>query len=190
MNIQIIYYGTKKDYGKEYNYEYSPLDRPKSLDMFDINIIDLSSRDLWKYNNYDYIGAYSELMINAIRDFDSLKLLLTQSRGAKNIIVLPQNIYYSWDYNNINHTYKKNIVLKDIIPAMINLIIIHLIPSKFKGPIELLYENTSTNFFDTKYVAAFSFLNAASQLTSCLGSNNATTICSMNCIITSLDLNN
>ncbi len=190
MNIQIIYYGTKKDYGKEYNYDFSSLNCPKTLDNYKINLIDLSSPELWKYSFNNYIGSNSELLINSISDFKSLKLLLEQSRLSKNIILFPQNNIYYWNYSNYSRAYSRKAALKDLIQPMIKLLQLYLLPNNFKGLSNLLYENSITKCFNTEYKASFSFLKAQSSLTKCSGSNEATTICDNNCIITSLDLNN
>ena len=192
MNIQIIYFGIKKDYGNEYDYEYSSLESPNSLDMYDVNIIDLSSDELWinENNSYNYSGINYELIIDRISDFDSLKLVLEQSKKAKNIIFLPQNVKYFWNSLSGGHFYRKSIVLKDLILEFIKLLKIHLIPSWFSDKWSLLFENTITECLTTNYNAAFSFISPTTIMTTCKGGGNATTICSKNCIITTLDLQN
>ena len=63
MKIQIITENSDINYN---NYEVNNIGEPKAFDMFDLNIIDISSDYFWKkyfysYYNYFYLNYYQDL---------------------------------------------------------------------------------------------------------------------------------
>ena len=76
MKIQVVSYEKKIKYGSEHNYTYTSLNEPRAFDEFDINIISLQTEELWRY-----IGT-TQSSINAMKDFDSLQVLIGELEKA------------------------------------------------------------------------------------------------------------
>ena len=146
MKIQIINYNGTSDF--ENIFTFSKLSEPKSLDEFDINIIDLRSKELWRYYEREPSN------INAINDLLHLKIMMVRSKHAASVIVLPQNILFSYDYNGYQKVYSYYIELKNNLDAITEYILPQLIPK----PIPMLfYENTTTIINGTEFTASFYF---------------------------------
>lgn len=181
MKIQVISYDKKIKYGTEHEYTYSALDEPKSLDAFDVNIIILQTKELWRHKEA------TKDSIDAIKDFQSLKALISTVKKTKVILCFPQNyIYYHYFFNN---TYLYHSPLKDMLPQLKEHLK-YLIPQGL--PCDLIYENSTTLCNGVEYAAAFYFsitLNEDQKLTRCLGSDHTTTFfAKSNLIFTTLDL--
>lgn len=88
------------------NVEFSAISSPKSLDSYEVNIIDFNSYDLWKYNNS---GLTS---INAIKDLGNLNIMMARSLKTKFVFLFPQNfnISYNSDYKSF---YRSKIEIKN-----------------------------------------------------------------------------
>ena len=108
MKIQIIGLSNSIDI-QGYECIYSPLHSPKTLDSFEINIINLQNKEMWK-NERDRTDC-----VNCTSDFRTLKKLLESSNKTNNIIFLPKN--YTFRYQQCNgpnsQRYSKGFVLKD-----------------------------------------------------------------------------
>ena len=147
----------------------SPLNAPKSLDEFDINIIDISSRDLWKNKN----NTKSE--IDIIADFVSIQTMIEHKSKSKVVIVYPQNSTYFYDRNWSQNSYYYSSPLKDMISSVCSSILSRIIPS---GSVlhSLIYENTRTTIGNCTYEADFYFDCDSEAITPSNMSNKTTTI--------------
>jgi len=161
MKIQIIDYDKSTKCGNEYEYTYSTIHEPYSLDSFDVNIITLQNSNIWKTK------TYSPTTIDTLDDFISLHDLLHSSKKATNIICYPLNVQFTFTSNNS----KKE--LKDCLGG-VETIIGHLIPSTILP--ELLYENCHTKCNNSFYRSSFTFKQQYDYLTKSEGSENPSTI--------------
>lgn len=86
MSIQLINLYKVNDGDFSVN-EISNFSSPKSFDMFDINIIDLRSREI--YRNKDSMKVIG---IDCISDFVTINEMIANSKKAKFIFIYPKNI--------------------------------------------------------------------------------------------------
>lgn len=86
MSIQLINLYKVNDGDFSVN-EISNFSSPKSFDMFDINIIDLRSREI--YRNKDSMKVIG---IDCISDFITINEMIANSKKAKFIFIYPKNI--------------------------------------------------------------------------------------------------
>lgn len=162
MKIQYI----SKQKTKIQNIDCSTIDSPKSFDTFDINILDLNSREIWRNKNDN------TKCINEINDFKNLNDMIKHSVKCKIIIVIPQNLVFSYDY--YRNEYYKSEQLKNIIKTDFKNIF-----SEYLGinGISLSYENNETLTGNLKIKSAFYFSDHGFEvLTKSIGSNKDTTI--------------
>ena len=170
---------------------YSRLDKPKTLDSFDVNIVDLQDDSIWK-NNDD-----NPLEINVSCDLISIQKNIETSRKAVNIILFPQNYsfkywfyadsYYSEEYYHNSFCLKDKIdivkrIMEDIIPKT---------SSRENWGINygLGYENSETICGRSHFKSAFCFTTLYPEKisTKAKDSNKATTILVLeNCYLTTL----
>ena len=88
MTIQIISNDRLSHFNNS-DYVISPLRSPKSLDEFDLNIVDLSTESLWRNRSNNYSS------INDIRDYISLRQMAERKTTSAVLFVYPQiNISY------------------------------------------------------------------------------------------------
>ena len=145
--IQII---TKNAYmykGKFTNEEIviSNFSEYKSFDLYDINIINLTSNDLWESNSSK--GEY----LNDKSDLSTIKNAINTS-NTKVLIVFPQNHYFRYDYSIYSKKFNKEQQLKSIkekVNEFITKYIYEPLP-KFdyeKGITKIDGENYSSDFY-------------------------------------------
>lgn len=153
----------------------SELDKPRSLDEFNVNVIDLSSEHIWTCSDYDITEP------ECIDEFDALKTMINHTSSANILIVLPQNCNFSFDLtqNRNGEEYYEEVtdikrLLGNYFENWINRISIFPIGM-------LIYENTTTKINNKVYPAAFHFnsdyiLDSSKVLTSSVGSNKNTSL--------------
>jgi len=145
--IQIITYDTSKY--KEYleqKYKISELGEIQALDDFEICIIDLCNKDIWRNDGSQPTN------INCYRDLLTIKEAIISSSISKIVIVLPQNedFYYDKDYRNSRWLLSKSIQLKDNKSNLVKIIDSNLVSLE---KVKLSFEKTKT-FIDTKCIDA------------------------------------
>ena len=160
-------------------FTFSEFSQPKSLDEFNINIIDLRSKEIW------YTHAKSPDTINKINDFLNLKIMLEKIQSTITIIVFPQNINFQYNYGYSpsagDSKYLSQMELKNNLSSMTKNIISKLIPNFITEPnYTLFYENTSTIINGIEFTASFNFekhheavtLSKSSKVTTIQRNNN------------------
>lgn len=181
MKIQVISYEKRIKYGIEHNYTYSSLNEPRAFDEFDINIISLQTEELWRYT------GTTQSSINAMKDFDSLQVLIGDAKKSIVIICLPQNYKYKYYYSS--GSYNRSEQLKDMLPSLEDYLK-HLLWCL--DSYSLVYENSNTLCNKSEIKAAFYFRNisiAEKSLTESKGGNHITTVKNNdNIILTTLDI--
>lgn len=179
LRIQIIGSDWKEN-GGFYGIEKSSLEKPKALDEFDVNIIDLSCESMWVNN------GNSTQNINESNNLRSVYQMISNSKFTKTIYVLPKNSYFY--YNMSSGRYHGATLLKDKLENVTCHILSQIItPTIFSD--NLLFENTRTDIGETEYEADFYFVGAYDVLTKSKLSEKTTTITlSDRVIATTLDI--
>lgn len=176
LSMQIIHLGTKWK-SESGPIVISSINAPKSLDEFDINILDLNSSSIWQYSGDKPVS------INKLEDLIHLSSMIQNSKMSKIIIILPQNL--SCSYFQTNNGYNKSIELKN------NL---HLVQKKIINEtlhypdFKLFYENTETKISNTIAKASFYFDEDQEIITFSEKSKKTTTILCRNAIISTVQL--
>ncbi len=168
------------------NVDISSLSSPKSLDQYEINIVDLNDKDIWRNKS----GSFTS--INSINDFRSLGVMLSNSRKAKNIIILPQDQLFYYHYYAENprakEKYQKNIRLKDMLHSFNKDILVKLTDLQCN----IIYESTKTKIMNENIKSSFYFQGtiASKSVTESLGGEKVTTfLIKENQMVTTLELN-
>ena len=131
---------------------FSQIEAPRSLDEFDVNIIDLSSENIWRYQE-------TEMKIDYESEFNDLKRMIEDSHSSKIVVILPQNIKYKNFFcaNGKGSTdYLKTQEIKELINYEFEEWLGYIVDIR-SGM--LMYENTVTKIKDFEYEAAFHFSN-------------------------------
>lgn len=151
--IQILTYTGKEQQYQGEGVKVNRLHDAESLDSFAINIILLQSEDMWTYQEN------SKNSIDISPDFCSVSQMLDNSKKAKNIILLPQNVKFRYYY--ISHTlgyvksgYQKCCELKNMLSELKT-----ILKKLYKplGVLHMCYENTWTTLNDIKIASSFYF---------------------------------
>lgn len=150
--IQILnYQGNDKRYAGK-NVEINSIHDAKSLDDFEINIIDLNDEEMWTY------AESRPTTIDCIADISSLAAMIANSKRTTIVVLFPQNLIYR--YNHFTPTYEQwrylsSCELKDSISPMFRNVVEILLSKAFT--MEILYENTETKIGNINIKAAFYF---------------------------------
>lgn len=170
MKIQVIGYNKKleKDFS---GITVSTLRSPKSLDEFDVNIIDLTSKEgLWCNQ------GGSNRSINSINDFISISSMVRNSRKTKIVYVFPLNVNFSYAYVGYpSNKYTSNVLLKDCLNTVCNEILDKALPTTVQKVV-LAFENTRTSIAGRTYEADFYFCNSPNGITESDLSEKITTV--------------
>lgn len=183
MTIQIIRYSSKPiEKEGEGEIIISPLNAPRTIDDFDINIIDLSVGAMWNY------WENAPGMTDSHLDLNTIQKMVSNKKKAIVVYVLPQNIHYT--YSNCYKEYgdEKTYALKDLLNEIQKYSISAVIPTKADMP-ELTYEKTETTISGCKYNADFCFIDPLNVVTKSDKSEKTTTteICHLT-FATTLDI--
>ena len=177
--IQLITYNEREYMNYNKDIQVSNFNNLKALDNYDINVIDLSSSNIWK-NKSSEDKKPSEITI-LTNDFMSIKTMIINSKKTNIVICLPQNLRYYCKYYDENYYYQ----LKDIISIFIK-VLEQLVP--FLG-LSVVYENNITQIGSNDVASSFYFNEKVfSNLTRAKDSEKVTTIRYENTILTTLDL--
>lgn len=165
MTIQVIRYSNGSATEND-GVLLSPMRSPRALDDYDVNIIDLSVREMWKYNSNNRKGE-----VDSKPDLLTVRQMVNQKKSAIVVYVLPQNIHYSYnDYGT-----SKSIPLKDIIRGFFEHSIEKVIPNTTLMP-AIAYEKTCTEICGKRYDADFYLIDPAEVITCSERSEKPTTI--------------
>lgn len=185
--IQIITYDVNKY--KEYPdklYKISKLGEIQALDDFEVCIIDLCNKELWKY------AGGSTSCINSYKDLLTLKEAILHCKKCRILVVFPQNIefWYKREYvSNGRYEYKNFAKLKDIQKDVLEILKNYLINLQFMS---ITYEKTTTMIGKTKISADFNLLNFSESnfeaITFSSNSNKVTTVKNSKYIVTTLNI--
>ena len=185
MKIQVIGHNITQKLNTEFEVDYTTLNKPNSLDEYDINIINLQNENIWRNNER------TNSSINCLSDFKSLSTMLSNSTMAKNIIAFPQNYKLEYNYGPTGHgnnDYYDEIQLKDMLYALTDKILNVLTNVNFVN--HLLYENTHTTCDGDVFSAAFYFDYPRDVLSVSNKSEKSTTIVVNDVVYTTLDICN
>lgn len=179
--IQVVTYDGEEDrYNMEGIEQYS-LHNIRSLDEYEINVIDLCNS--WFWDNRDN----SCTSINSIEDFRSVSNMISNSNMSKIVILLPQNAIYNYNYDHIRGRYKSKSELKNMLTQLSKYILAEIY-EPFAN-IKLLYENTKSYIEENCYEAAFYFGNVDNSILKSYKSNKSTVIQMGEIIASTLKMN-
>lgn len=178
--IQILTYSGKGNDYKGDDIVLNSIHDARSLDEFDINVIILTDKYMWKNKEYERNS------IDSILDLQSLSEMIRKSSKTKNVILLPQNIVFSYGYDTYSNKHLKNCELKNMLNQAREYILFRLYAGF--GKVFLCYENTSTKVGNEYVDAAFYFEDANDILLTSDKSNKITAINCDGVILSTLDL--
>lgn len=112
--IQILTYSGNNEEFTGNNVIINSIHDARSLDDFEINVIDLKDQQLWKSR------SDTQVTINTIEDLKSLSLMIQHSDKSKIIILFPQNSIYQYDY--WSETYREGKELKNMTSELMGII--------------------------------------------------------------------
>jgi hypothetical protein len=162
------------------------LSSPKSIDEFEINIIDLQCDTLWhcEQDNHKKIDEMSNLF--------NLGLMIKEHKKSKIIVMYPFNSTFSYYQHIINDRYGNPTIAywhSEELKNMLNDLVEHILSVLVGGKdYKLFYELTDTLISDQRVSASFYFINAAPIYTSSFKSEKATTVLYNGLYLTSLDI--
>lgn len=166
MKIQLI----GKGWGKRVNFEgivQSPLASPRSLDEFDVNVIDLATPGLWE-NDGKHYGE-----VNDSNDLRSIRQMVINSKKAAIVYVLPMNHYFRF-YKGTKEYYN-GLYIKDDLQSITKGILAQVLPKPLREDV-LFYENTRTIIQGKEYEADLYFRDGIEAVTASNLSEKTTTI--------------
>lgn len=147
--IQILTYSGKNDEFIGRGVEVNSIHDAKSLDDFEINIIDLNDKDMWKYH------GMSPEYIESTADIKSMEAMIANSCKTEIVVLFPQNIMCKYHYSTFEKKYLDQCELKDIINQSLKKVINQL--CKKLQTVNCIYENTETKIEGISIKAAFYF---------------------------------
>lgn len=117
MEIQHISYSGRSNRFLDSSVKENSFNEPEHFNQYELNIIDLTDKNIWKNDNNSY--SY----VNSLNDFKTLRELIDSSKDSKNtrnLIILPKNeILRYYKPSNSEHFFKSE-QLKDIIDELQN----------------------------------------------------------------------
>ncbi len=188
MKIQVIG-KTQKIKCFDCEITYSKFDDPRTLDSFDVNIIDLQDEGVWRHDDD------TPLDVNVSCDLLSIRKNIETSNKAINIIAFPQNYNFKYNYYGTatkSASYHGSFYLKNKLDC-VKRILDDIIPkAKIMGnpnTYDIAYENSITMCKKSKFSSAFYFSDFLqnAERTKANDSDKVTTISIMkNCYLTTL----
>lgn len=179
MKIQII---SNKQSIKcfEYEIKYSKFSEPKTLDSFDINIVDLQDENLWRNRDDNAL----DIVYSA--DWKLIKKNIETSKKTNIIIAFPQNYKFLFNYYADSYyedeRYHKTVNLKNA-TDILKEILKNIIPCKmsdgcFVNNFDIGYENAETICGKSVFKSVFYFYEyfPSVEKTTAKDSGKATTI--------------
>lgn len=166
MRIQLI----GKGWGKRTNFEgvvQSSLASPRSLDEFDVNIIDLATPELWKNDE----RTYSE--VNDSNDLRSVRQMVMNSKKSAIIYALPMN--HLFHFHKGPTSYYHCLYLKDDLQSITKGVLAQVLPKPLREDV-IFYENTRTIIQGKEYEADLYFRDGIEAETVSNLSEKTTTI--------------
>lgn len=182
MNKQLIQYISNNNNVNQLGeiLEISKLSNPKSLDEFEITVIDLNGTSVWKGNTSHLNSVYCE------KDLKNLSIMIKKSKKTKVLFLYPQNcIFYYNPSNYEKNRHLNSIELKNMLSKLEN----DFMEKIFNIPEHrLLFENTKTKIAGKKVSANFYFSKTHCELTKSEYSHKATTVQFGSVVLTTLSI--
>jgi len=175
--IQVVTYTGKEQKYKGAEVEQYSLHDIRSLDEYEITVINLNDVALWKYN------GKTNSSINTIEDLISISEMISRCKLSKLVLIFPQNLVYEY-YHNTSGLYHLKKEIKNMLPEVTVSIL-----SKLFQPIsniQLVYENTKTEIGNSECEASFCFVEQDEVMLSSMKSGKATAIKKGKVVLTTL----
>ncbi len=147
-------------------------DRPQALDEFDVNILDLAYKKLWRSESPrgDFIDEDNNMR--------AVRMMLDNSNETKLVIVYPQNEQFLYDFDEDESRYFEKSTIKDLVNVNDgHLAGVSCFPGDGRGP-TIIFEPTNTLISNKKVGSDFHFIGNhwGNPLTESIRSKKATTI--------------
>ena len=181
MKIQLISNGDHKAINDP-NITINPLSSPRSLDEFDVDIIDLSTPSLWHSSINEFFNPNT---IYSINDLKSIQQMVDRKRKAVVLYLFPANENWFFNYSSK----EANKPIKDCLRSLSSIVANAALPLSINYSPVLIYENTTTAFGKFQYKASFYFENFLRYITKSIDSEKVTTVeLSNNIFLTTLQI--
>ncbi|WP_035301816.1 hypothetical protein [Clostridium sp. DL-VIII] len=165
--FQLMNYGGESSINSK-NIKISSFEKPQSLDEFSINIIDLSSEEIWENSNNNYNT------IDCITDFENLRKMIQNSEKTKIVVILPQDLrFIIRDYGVFGNGSSSYIELKNMLDELVKNILYELLGFEI---CRVIYENTRTDINGKEIESAFYFFSTYDVVTKSKASSKTTSI--------------
>ena len=163
------------------NFVVNKLSKPESFDDYNINIIDLSSKEIWR-NDSAFANS-----INNYQDIKNISIMLHKI-NSKILVVLPQNLDYKYclGYINGKSQYIHSLELKNSL-SLVNMIIEKLLNISY-GRDWLFYSRTKSLIANKEISSDFVFRNFGNGVTLSASKTLITTIFTGGITFTTLNL--
>lgn len=150
--FQLINYDGKSSINNK-NIKISSFEKPQSLDEFSINIIDLSSEEIWLNSKNT---RESNNTIDCITDFANLSKMIQNSEKTKIVVMLPQNLRFIIEEYSVfgGSSSSYYIELKNMLDELVDSILFELLGFKIN---RIVYENTRTDINGKEIDSTFYF---------------------------------
>ena len=168
--IQIINYSALDLSFSKPNIVVSKISEPRSLDEFEINIVDLNHPDIWCHQKDDPTA------VDIQSDLSNLASMMRHRKTSPIIIILPKNYTFQYNWSLNIHRYTKTTELKNMLYFLTAKILKDLIDAPLNALFELSYENTITYVDSYSIESPFYFINGGEVLTQSHKSSKVTTI--------------
>lgn len=112
MKYQLITYEKTNLAYKSFFSQINTFGEVMIFDDFDVNVIDLTNPNIWKNKNANYSK------VNCNDDFRSIGSLISTSSSSKTVLLLPQNLYFKYEYSTSTKSYRKSKALKDMLEEL------------------------------------------------------------------------
>lgn len=186
MSTKIQVIASSNNFTQKTEIGFSYLSNPFAVDMFDVNIVDLTHQLIWRHSDNDY---YS---IDSINDFTSFKTIVQNSQSSSIVYVLPPNLCFQYCYDRFAGKYHNAIRLKDILGPLTDNMLSEILPINIRN--SLIFENSLSKICEESFASSFSFLpdwvelSKLPVLTRANGSKKATTVAYGRYIFTTLQV--
>jgi hypothetical protein len=160
----------------------SKFSNPRSLDEFEITVIDLSSSSIWESDSKRNDSLYCQ------NDLNNLSIMINESKKTKIVFLYPQNCTFNYDPGVVGGQTKfySSIELKNMLDILERDIICDIFNIPQFG---LKYENTKTKIKVLEVLASFYFAETECELTKSELSNKVTTTEYDGIVLTTLLIN-
>lgn len=136
----------------------SDYSRPQALDDFEVNIIDLSCEEIWRFAGYELNR------VDYSAELESLSRMINASNNANIVIVFPQNLICRYGYHE-GLGYKMSNTVREIVNKYNGIIRIINLSVINQPEAKIMFEPTKTTILGNEVEADFHFTDTYKKIT-------------------------